>query len=86
MARQIHRRLLGADRGVPLRRVHGRPAGRECCRPSGPRAVRARDLAQRLEAGCPARAKLAFTVLARIRHSGVEQRGRAVASGGLGVL
>ena len=75
MGAEVHRRLLGADRGMPQRRVHGRPAQGECCRPSGPRAVRARDLAQRLGAGCPARTGMALTVLARVCDRNLEQRG-----------
>ena len=86
MGTKVHRRLLGADRGVPQRRVHGRRAQGECRWAPWARFVLALDVGAGVEASCPARARLALTVLAGLRHGNLEQRGRAVASGGLGVL
>ena len=86
MGAEVRRRLLGADRGVPQRGIRGGPAGREPRWAPWARFVLTLDVAPRLGARWAAGTRLAFAVLAGLRHGGVEQRGRAVASGGLGVL
>lgn len=77
MRAEVHRRLLGADRGLPERRVHWKPAGSECFWAPGPRTIRSLDLEPYLAACWSARAELAESLLARFCRISVEQRGRA---------
>ena len=83
MGTTIHSRLLGADSIMPERGVHGRPSQSEPRWAPWARLVLTLDVEPRVGAIGYAGARLALSVLARLRDRNLEQRGRAVAPGGL---